>query len=283
MTDTRSHWKPILVAVLAIALLAWHEWSRQPDAHATIVRFFSIGQGDSIFITSPSGKHILVDGGPDLSALERLGEAMPFFDRSIDLLVLSHPHFDHVASFPQILRRYDIGQVLIPAPMYDNGPYEEFLTLVQEQHIPIIIPTPGSTIDMGDGLTFTVLWPADPSTSTTVAHIHETCVALRMTYGDDSLMLTGDMELDAEEAIVKRGDLVESTVLKVAHHGSLTSSGSGWLATVKPQLAVISAGVGNSYGLPKKAILDRLTYFGIPYRTTMSGTIVWRMDGQKGL
>lgn len=268
----------VLLVLIGLGGLAWHEWQLLPDPHAVIVRFFNVGQGDSIFITGPTGEQILVDGGPDLTTLEDLGQSMPFFDRSIDWLILTHPHLDHVASFPEILRRYHVSHVMITGADYSNGRYEEFLTELQQKHVPIMIADPAKDIRFEDGLTLDVLAPQPVYFGKTMSHIHDTCIVFKMLYGSGSILFTGDAETKTEQALLGEHLDLHADILKVGHHGSLTSSSSGFLLAVHPALAVISVGAHNTYGLPKKAILNRLTHFGIPYLTTMSGTITVRME-----
>ncbi len=267
----------------AVFLLAFSEYRKLPDHHAVTIRFFDVGQGDSIFITGPTGEKILIDGGPDFSALEGLGSAMPFFDRTIDLLVLTHPHLDHVAAFPEIMRRYHMKHVMLAGAVYDNGPYEEFLSLLHNQQTPLIIPKPGQKIDLHDGLVLHLLWPPPIYFGKTVTSIHDSCIAFKMTYGKDSILFTGDMEEAAEKVLIKERADLASTVLKVGHHGSKTSSGTGFLLAVHPKLAVISVAAQNSYGLPNPMIMKRLRDLHIPIETTMSGMVMWKMDGEEGL
>jgi competence protein ComEC len=273
----------LLAATVAVFSLACHEILLMPDGASVLVRFLDVGQGDSAFITGPSGQHILIDGGPDLSALEGIGDAMPFFDRTIDILVLTHPHLDHVASFPEILRRYHVGEVIITGAAYHNGPYEEFLTLLKQQHIPILVPEPGKELDLGDHLLIDLLWPPPIYFGKTVKSIHDTCIVLKLRYGDDSVLFTGDMEVPAETTLLQSHVDVSADILKVAHHGSKTSSSVAFLKAVHPKLAVISVAAQNSYGLPYPGTLQKLQNLNIPYQTTISGTIVWKMDGKPGL
>jgi competence protein ComEC len=267
----------LFAAIIGIALLCVHEFRLLPDPHAVVVRFFNVGQGDSIFVTGPSGEQVLIDGGPDLTALEDLGDSMPFFDRSIDWLVLTHPHLDHVAAFPEILERYSVGHVLITAAAYDNGPYQEFLRLLKEKHIPIVIADPKHDLTFDDGLAFDVLWPPPMYFGQSVKSIHDTCIVMKMTYGTGSILLTGDAETKTEDILESEHVDLHSTILKVGHHGSNTSSSTGFLINVAPKIAVISVGKDNKYGLPKRTILSRLAHFHIPTITTMSGTITVTM------
>ncbi len=279
----KKHLAILLLTLTAVFLLILHEALLLPDGKSVLVRFFDVGQGDSALITGPSGQQILIDGGPDLRTLEDLGTSMPFFDRSIDLLILSHPHLDHVASFPQILRRYKIGQVLISGAQYSNGPYEEFLTLLKQEHIPVILPERGKELDLGDHMLVDILWPPPTYFGQPVKKIHDTNVVVKVRYGEDSVLFVGDLEVAGENRFLADKIDVSATVLKVGHHGSRTSTSSGFLLAVDPQLAVVSVAAKNSYGLPDEDVLARISHFGIPYKMTMSGSIVWWMDGKKGL
>lgn len=244
-----------------------------------VVHFFDVGQGDGALLVSPSGRQIVIDGGLDFAELEGLGKTMPFFDRSIDLLVLSHPQLDHLRSFPELLRRYRIGAVLLTGVVYHLPHYEEFLALLKEQKIPIIVADPRRDLDLGDGLTLDVLWPPPVLFGKTLkADINNSSIALRARYHDHCILFTGDMEKREEDAILASGAELRCDVLKVAHHGSKTSTSSKFLAAVQPQLAVISVGKGNRYGHPSPEVLARLKTFHIPVRRTdEEGEIVVRL------
>ncbi|MBI5156217.1 MBL fold metallo-hydrolase [Candidatus Peregrinibacteria bacterium] len=259
----------ILILTLLLA-------TREVSLHAhgkTVIHFFDVGQGDSTLIVSPSGKQILIDGGPDFSALEGLGRAMPFFDRTIDLLVLSHPQTDHILAFPEILRRYNVSAVLMTGIAYNLPRYEKFLTLLRGQKIPVIIANPAKDIDAGDGLVLDIVWPPPVLFGEKIKEVNNSSIVLRVLYGNHSALFTGDMETSEENEVLRSGADLRADIIKVPHHGSKTSSSTGFLLVVRPQLAVISVGKENTYGHPNKGIVDRYARFGIPVRTTMAGTI----------
>ncbi len=262
--------------ILALTLLLA---SREVYLHAhgkTVIHFFDVGQGDSALIVSPSGKQILIDGGPDFSALEGLGTAMPFLDRTIDLLVLSHPQTDHLLSFPEVLRRYTVGAVLMTGVAYDLPRYEKFIALLKEQNIPVIIADPANDIDFGDGLTLDIAWPPPVLFGKKLKEVNNSSIVLRVLSGKHSALFTGDMETSEENEMLRSGANLRADIIKVPHHGSKTSSSTGLLLAVRPQLAVILVGKDNTYGHPDKGIVDRYTRFGIPVRTTMGeGEIVF--------
>lgn len=271
----------IIVVLIAASLLAVREWRVRPDGNVT-VHVLDVGQGDGIFITGPSGQQLVVDGGRDLSLLGGIGKQMSFFDRTIDLVVLSHAHLDHLFSLPEVLRRYEVKAVLITAVDDDLAQYQEMLTLIKEKKIPVLIADPHKDLDLGDGMRIDVLWPKpvyagveDPSGG------NNSSIIFKLIYGEDSMLFTGDMEEPEEAELLASGTNIEADILKVAHHGSKTSSSTGFLLEVDPDLAVISVGAQNSYKHPSASVIERFRHFGIPVRmTAQEGTITIDLDGR---
>lgn len=274
----------LLLLLAAGTLIAWREWRVRPDGDVT-VHVLDVGQGDGIFITGPSGQQILIDGGPNLAALGGIGERMSFFDRTIDLLVLSHPDGDHVFAFPDVLRRYRVGAVLLTGVEHEHTRYEEMLRIIERERIPVIIADPAKDIDLGDGLMLDVLWPPPVYFGEEFrGKSNDTSIVLKLIYGEDSMLFTGDMELAAENDVLAAGTNIRADILKVGHHGSRTSTSTGFLVAVNPDLALISAGRDNRFGHPHPHILDRLRHFDIPVRVTAwEGTIRIDLDGKEGI
>lgn len=258
----------ITCAVTLVATgVSWRDYSLGTPGEL-VVKFFDVGQGDSALLVTPTGKQILIDGGPDTSALRGLGKSMPFFDRSIDLLVLSHPDLDHIGAFPEVLRRYRVGGVLMTGIDEDKPRYREFLTLMQELDIPLLVADPGRDIDLGDGVVLDVLWPRETLFNTQVEDANEASVVLKVQYGSSSILFTGDMGEQEEAEVLASGADLSADILKIGHHGSRYSTSTGFLLAVDPKEAVISAGKDNTYGHPHPVILERLRHFGVPVRTT---------------
>lgn len=267
---------PLVLCVCAV--LAWREYTLAVPG-VMVVHFFDVGQGDSALIVTPTGKQVLIDGGPDLSTLRSLGRSMPFFDRSIDLLVLSHPHFDHLAAFPDVLRRYRVGGVLMAGEDYPQDRYQEFLTLLKEQNIPIIVPDPQRDINLGDGVVLDVVWPRPGLFGTKPDNVNNNSVALRARFGSSAVLFTGDMELPEESAILSAGIDVKADVLKSAHHGSKTSSSTGFLLAVDPDQVIVSVGADNTYGHPSPSVVERYKALGLLARfTSVEGGITIRFS-----
>ena len=230
-------------------------------------------------------QQVLVDGGPSPQAISlELGSQMPFWDRTIDLLVLTHPHSDHLAGLVEVLRRYQVGQVLYPDWDYKSPVYDEWSRLIEEKGIQRTIARAGQQIDLGDGAVMHVLSPQAAPLTGTESDIDNNSVVLRLSLGDVSFLLTADIMKEAEwELIRKRADLT-STVLKVAHHGADTSTTPEFLAVVNPRVAVISVGADNKFGHPSGEVLDRLQKSlgpGNIYRTDRQGTIEFVTDGKR--
>ena len=255
----------ILFAVLWIEIIRW--------SHGATLFVFDVGQGDAVLVQR-GGYQILVDGGPDGTVLSALGETMPFFDRTIDLLVLSHPHMDHLQSFPELARRYRIAAVLMTGVDYANPRYEEFLTLLADEGAKLVAADPDDDLAVGT-LAVDVLWPPATTFGVPMKNVNDNSVALRVSAPDGkSVLFTGDMEKKEELAMLEAGIDVSADILKVAHHGSRTSSSTGFLLAVRPSVAIVSVAKENSYGLPDEDVIARYKAFGIPLRMTMEeGTI----------
>lgn len=266
-------WLWICGIELILIVFCAHELSLLGDGklHAY---FLDVGQGDSALLVSPSGKQIIIDGGPDNSAVGQMAKHIPFFDRRIELLVLTHPDLDHIAAFPDILRRYEVDRVLFTGTAKKASRYEEILALLKEKHIPVFLADPAKDIDMGDGLTLDILWPNAGLLGKELKKTNDSAIVLRALYKEHSIFFSADIERAAERNILASGRQMDSDILKVPHHGSRTSSSTGLLLAVSPNLGVISAGQDNSYKHPHPDVVDRYRQFGIPLRVTKDeGTV----------
>ena len=269
-------WRTGIIAgcLCGVLILTIRELSLLPNGNLKL-HILDVGQGDSILLLSPSGKNILIDGGPDTSVLEHLGTYLSFFDRTIDLLVLTHPDMDHITAFPDVLKRYQIGTIIITGIQKNNAPrYESFLSQVVALHPSVVLTDPGQDIDIADGLILDIIWPPDSTAITKPSKANNTSVVIRALFGSESILLTGDIETKAETEILMSGADIRSNILKVPHHGSRTSSSTGFLLAIKPMLAIVSAGQDNQFGHPHNDVVERYNHFGIPvHNTAAQGTI----------
>lgn len=228
------------------------------------IHMLDVGQGDAIFAVTPAGKRVLIDGGPNLATLTHLGTLLPFFTRNIDLLVLTHPDADHVTALPDVIRRYDVGTVLMTGAEHSSGRYDALRSAIAETDTAVLFPDPHTDIDMGDGVVLDVIWP----TAEYVGASNDRSIVLRLLYDETAVLFAGDIEEEAEAAILAAGFPVASNVLKVAHHGSRTSSSTGFLLAVNPELALVSAGRENRFGHPHADVMARYDALGIIKKIT---------------
>ena len=248
----------VLVPVASAAAVLWIAAFSLPDGKLHVT-FADVGQGDAILITTPSGQHVLVDGGPGpVEAARLLGAALPFWDRSIELAVLTHAHSDHSAGLVEVLRRYDVFHILERETIYDSQPYDAWRQAAKDEGALITQAQAGQVLVFDDGVSIQVLGPPGTPTRSTESDVNNSSVVLRVVYGDISFLLTGDILREAEERLVARGAHVDSDVLKVAHHGSRSSSSEVFLRSVTPAAAVISVGEDNRFGHPHLEAVDSL-------------------------
>ena len=267
----------LIVAVSVIWYTAFYFESRQD----LLVNFFDVGQGDAIFIEFPDGNQILIDGGPDKTVLSRLGSTLPFWDRSIDLLILTHPHADHLDGLLEVLKRYKIGMVLESGVLHSIPEYQEWQKLLEEKKVLVVFARAGQKIKIGDDFYFDVLSPFEDMSGQSKKNPHDGTVVTRLVYGENSFLFMGDAEKPIEYRLVWESPLVlDSDVLKVGHHGSKTSSTKEFLEAVTPEVAIIQVGKKNRYGHPTQEVLDRLLAVGAKVlRNDLEGNIRFISNG----
>lgn len=272
-----------LLPLLLLAALIATATATLPDdrLHVSIL---DVGQGDAILVSHGS-QQILIDGGPSPQALEtELGERLPFWDRTIELVVLTHPHSDHITGLLDVLERYRVEWVLYPDLEYESDLYDEWHRLVEASGAEVTVARAGQRLDLGDGIIMDVLNPPAPLLAGTNSDADNNSVVLYMTSGEVSFLLTGDIYREAEQELIRQRAAPAADVLKVAHHGSASSTSPEFLAPVNPQIAVISAGEGNPHGHPSREVLDRLTEIlgeNNIYRTDINDTIEFITDGHR--
>ncbi len=272
-----------LIATLLLLMIA----SQEPDGRLH-VWVLDVGQGDSIFLKTPAGHTALIDGGPGATpVLNGVGTHVPFWQHDIDLLVLTHPHQDHLMAFPDILARYHIDEVVQTEFTATSGVQAEWLRMVRGRSVPVQYARRGDVISFeGEpDVTLRVLSPITPDASyeRQGGDINNTSIVLKLGFGNQSILLEGDAQQKAESDMdLHEKDQLASQILKVGHHGSNTSSSPQFLNEVKPQIAIISVGAGNKFGHPASQTLDALQRVGAKiYRTDLNGTVEVIADKEK--
>ncbi|MFQ5707628.1 MAG: DNA internalization-related competence protein ComEC/Rec2 [bacterium] len=271
-------------ALLLANLLVWN--SAAGNAHDLQVIFFDVGQGDAALLTLPDGRHLMVDGGPRGRNYDAGKWVIaPYLKREgiekIDALVLSHADTDHLGGFPYILRHFQVNQV------WDNGLgkhsriYRDYLGLVDSLHIRRRILSAGDVVADFEPVQILVLHPCENFLRDKNVPINDASLVLKVSYGEEDLLFLGDVEMDAEHQIAKYGDLLASEVVKVAHHGSKTSSSPELLKQIQPRLAIISVGEMNKFGHPSAEVLARLSQNHAKIlRTDRDAAVILTIDGQ---
>lgn len=263
------------------ACLAWTGFASVPGDRLQ-VSFLDVGQGDAILIITPSGQQILIDGGPDPDTVcQRLGEELPFWDKSLDMVVLTHCHDDHLAGLMGVLDRYEVGRVLESG--FGSGPlYRLWLERVEGRGVPLTVARSGQEIDLGEDMVLEVVHPSDRLLQGTVSEANSNSIILRLVWNEVSFLLAGDADMEAEEDVLHGGVVrdLRSDVLKVGHHGSGLSTSPAFLAAVQPEVAVICVGAGNPFGHPAEETLAVLNGVDL-YRTDEQGTISFSTDGKR--
>ncbi len=270
----------IVLTLLVLAALVWVGAVTTPDGRLHIF-FFHVGQGEAILIETPSGQRVLIDGGPaDGGILSLLGQRLPFWERDIDLVILTHPHEDHVGGLIAVLNKYRVDRVLESAIEHSSQTCAEWKRLVEEKGIKRIAAEAGQRIEVSGGLSLEVLSAGATDFIEPASLVDNSAIVLRLVYGDFSVLLTSDIFIEAEQSLLDSRFSLDSTILKVAHHGSGSSSCPEFISEVEPQVAVISVGADNPHGHPAPATLERLSTCRL-YRTDLHGTIELITDGKR--
>lgn len=262
-----------------------------PDDKLHIV-FCDVGQGDAAYIRAPNNQDMLIDGGPDDKVLTCLGKHMPFYDRTIDVVVLSHPQKDHLQGLLSVLQRYSVKYAVLGVPGNDTEGYKKLVELIRQKNIPVKNLYTGDNFSLGK-VKFSVLWPErkwvasqlgpDPQRAkgltpnamteeavlglSTDTELNDFSYILSLNYGSFDALFPGDGDSHIQMEVMKSAVLPIVDILKYPHHGSKTAILSEFLDKLRPTLAVISVGK-NSYGHPTKEAIDMLVNRSIQYKRT---------------
>ena len=246
--------------------------------------FCDVGQGDGMLLITPSGKDIVVDGGPGTKIVDCLGENLPFWDRTIEMVVLTHPQKDHMEGLLSVLSRYKVKMIATTGVENETELFKAWQTAIKAEGAKIYVPKAGDRLVLdsvrGQTSSMDVLWPTSEKLEiwklAGLSELNKSSVVLRLQMDGFCAYLTGDIPKEILEG------LIDGTcqVLKISHHGSKTGTNQEILDSVKPAVAIIQVGK-NSFGHPHKEVIDLLTSKGVKiYRNDINGVIEVGSDGK---
>jgi len=261
----------ILFLTTAFASLAfWRDNSGEDKNEKTKIIFLDIGQGDAMLIDIPKDTQILIDGGDGKDILNKLGEHLPFYDRKIELVIMTHPDKDHLGGLVEVLKYYEVEQILETGIKCEKAICEEWDKLIEEKNIPVKYAEFGQRIKAGN-IEMAVLYPFENLKDKEVKNSNDASIVLKLVVNDNSILLTGDAGFPVENDLISQNINLESKILKVSHHGSKYGTSNEFLKSVKPEKAIISVGK-NNYGHPATELLNRLKNMSIEiFRTDEVG------------
>jgi competence protein ComEC len=235
-----------------------------------------------ILIKTQYNQNILVDGGPDNSVLAELGKNLAFFDKNIDLIILTHPHADHITGLIEIMRRYNVKKVIYTGSAYYAPYYLAFLEELKKFNIATEITNGQQDITLGQNLSLKILYPFNNINGQISDNANDQSIIAKLVYLDDTFLLTGDAETNISEELINNKIDISADVLKVPHHGSCASLNQKIIDAVRPEVAIISVGADNKYGHPCAQTLDLLNNANIQIlRTDYEGTLRFISNGQE--
>lgn len=260
-----------MLLALAIILLLIVQFSLQNQSLKVI--FFDVGQGDGILI-SQGQNQVLIDGGKDGKIiLEKLGKYIPFWDRTIETVIATHPDQDHIGGLVSVAKSYKIGTVLETSARSDSQTFEAWENLIKEKNIQKIEAIKNTTVQFPEGAQVMILYP-NLKADGAGRESNDWSVVARLDFGENKFLFTGDLPGVKEAELIKNENGIDSDILKVSHHGSKYATSAEFLEAVSPEEAVISVGKNNSYGHPAPEIIERLLKKGVKiWRTDQLGDI----------
>ncbi len=271
----------LLIVILLVAnFLVWSAYFLLRPGDKLAVTFFDVGQGDASYFETPNRYQVLVDGGPDNSILAKIGRELPFFDRTIDILIITHPDSDHLAGAVEVAKNYDIGLILMNGKKCATKICAEFDKIAKEKNIKIAVAQTGQEIDFGNGIKMDIFLPNPAFAANSKDEDNNFSIIFRLAYEADSFLFMGDAEAKEEMDLINNWPDLTAGVLKVGHHGSKNSTSQLFLEKIKPKFSVISAGAKNRYGHPHIETIEALKKIGSEiFRTDLRSDIKFISNG----
>ena len=269
----------ILLSLCILNIVLWNVILHEDSKGILTFSVLDIGQGDALWIESPSGIQVIVDGGPNKNLMKEISHVTPWYDRHIDMIVVTNPDKDHYEGFIPLMKKYSVDVILESGTLSLTPEYSVLEKEITDRKIPKVLARRGQIVDLGFGAYLEILFP---DRDVSLLSSNDGSIVMRLVYGQTSVLLQGDSTAKIEHYLVglDQGEL-NSTILKIGHHGSKTSTTEEYINYVRPKWAVISSGKNNSYGHPHKEVLDTMNKFSIPVLDTCNnGRITFHSDGK---
>lgn len=269
------------LSILAIGYFLVFPASDNNQAPQLKVNFLDIGQGDAALITLPDKENILIDGGPDKNVIYKLDKYLPNHNRTIDLMILTHPDPDHLNGLVEVLKRFKVSKIFYNG-VSDPGPiYYEWQDIIKNKNIPVLVFSGPEQLKLSENIFLNFFWPEKSINGQSLKDDNVGSLAFKLSFGKISFLFTGDINQNVEKKVLKSGVNLSADVLKVAHHGSKTSSTIKFLEETRPRYAVISVGENNRFGHPNLSTILSLNKVNAQVlRTDKDGDIIFTTDGE---
>ena len=270
---TQKHSYLILIFLLLANILGGIAFLDLRNSGKVEINFYDIGQGDGIMVEAGNDIQVVIDGGPSDKMVEKIGKDLPFYDRQIELMIMTHPDKDHLGGLVDVLKYYQVEQVLITGIECDTAVCQEFNKIIREKNIPVKIAQAGQIINLGEGTYLGIFSPRENLFGRKFKDDNDTSIVAKLISNGRSALFTGDIGFKVENELMEGNTNLDSDILKVSHHGSKYATSSKFLEATSPQIAVISVGK-NSYGHPAEELLSRINDYGAAIkRTDLDGDV----------
>lgn len=284
MQKTSSHikqyWSWYLLLVLIISAFVLYSVVKHENRKGVLTfAVLDVGQGDALYIESPNGTQVIVDGGPGKALMREINKVVPWYDRNIDMIVVTNPDKDHYEGFIPLIKKYSVRSAMFSGTESVTDEFSYLKKVIVDRGIETLIAVRGQKIDIGSGAYLEIFFPDRDVSGLSP---NDGSIIMRLVYGETSVLLTGDTTARIEEFILGLDSVrLKSTIFKLAHHGSKTSNTEDFLNAVDPEWIVISSGLNNSYGHPHKEVVETFENQNVPtYNTCNNGRIVFESDGK---
>lgn len=273
----------IILALILMSLASLYFiflYYSEKNQEKLLVSFIDCGQADCIFIKTPQGQQIIIDFG-DNKGLKDLSQKIPWWRKTIDLMIITHPHDDHIAGMANIIKKYQVNNIMYTGVIGDSPIYTDLLDLIKQENIPLIVPNKDQIISLGDDCALKIIFPWENLMNKEVANLNNSSIVSQLKCQGSSFLFMGDAELEVEQEILNKNIELKSDILKVGHHGSITSSQQEFLEKVNPQIAIIMVGENNKFNHPSLRTVKKLERINSQiFRTDIEGTIDIINEGQ---